>query len=131
MTFPPLAAGQLSHSHLESDMKRLAGWSGKSAGNAAASATALVLVHSRRTGGHRVGGNTWACWARFRRLPRFVEYQSVGEVLEVPRQAEVARLDLQQYTPQLPQVQRHRATRAVGPQGVHQPLGQEPADVSR
>jgi DnaJ-class molecular chaperone len=31
-------------------MKRLAGWYGKSAGNAAASATALVLVHSRRTG---------------------------------------------------------------------------------
>ena len=31
-------------------MKRLAWWSGKSAGNAAASATALVLFHSRRTG---------------------------------------------------------------------------------
>jgi hypothetical protein len=38
----------------------------------------------------------------------------MGEVLEVPRQAEVSRLGLRPFTPRLPQVQRHRATSSLG-----------------
>jgi hypothetical protein len=95
--------------------------SGTSVDNAASSTARLVLVHRQTDGGHRVGtSSAWFDRDRRHRIRRVVGSQSVGEVLEVPRQAEVAWLDVQQCIPQLPQVQRHRATGEVGPQGIHQ-----------
>ena len=72
-------------------------------------------------GGHSVG-ITCVCSdldrRQHRRLLPVADSQSVDRVLEVPRQAKIARLAVQLRPERLPQVPRHRATTSAGSQGV-------------
>src|SRR5215212_3806939 len=94
----------------------------------ASAASSLVLVTPTERG-HGFGSGC-LCRVVDRRLRFVVVSQSLGDVLEVQRQAEAARLAVRLRTPPLSQVRRHRANASAGQPVAWHRAGQAVAVVT-
>ena len=94
---------------------------GKPSGSVEARAASLLVLITPKERGHGFGSGC-LCRVVDRRLRPVVVSQSLGDLLEVQRQAEAARLAVRVRTPPLSQVQRHRANASAGqPVAWHRP----------